>query len=70
MLPTAEGSIFYVEDLSDARTKLADFFSILLEAKDIEDDDAHEDAVVGKRSECMALHKREKGCDHNPGNDE
>jgi len=60
----------YVEGLSDARTKLADFFSILLEAEDIEDDDAHQDAVVGKRPECMALHKREKGCDHNPGHDE
>ena len=33
------------------------FFSILLKAEDIEDDDAHEDAVVGKRSECMTFHK-------------
>jgi hypothetical protein len=52
------------------RLPFPSFFSILLEAKDIEDDDAHEDAVVGKRSECMALHKREKGRDHNPRNDE
>jgi hypothetical protein len=49
---------------------LADFFSILLEAKDIEDSYAHKDAIVGKRSERMPLHKREKGCDHNPGDDE
>ena len=27
----------------------------LLEAEDIEDGDAHEDAVVGKRSKCMAF---------------
>ena len=75
----------YVEGLNDARTmhgkgrvsarlggagEKSDFFSILLKAKDIEDSDAHKDAVVGKRSECMSLHKREKGRDYNPGDDE
>ena len=81
----ARRTLRYVEPLSDARTmhgnrrvsarrgwagEKNDFFSILLEAKDIEDSDAHKDAVVGKRSECMSLHKREKGRDHNPGDDE
>jgi hypothetical protein len=66
----SENLIRYVEDFDEPRTTPAGFFSILLEAKDIEDDDAHKDTVVGKRSECMALHKREKGRDHNPGNDE
>ena len=31
MLPTSEKILLSVEDLNDARTKLADFFSILLE---------------------------------------
>ncbi len=48
----------------------SNFFGILLEAKDVEYCDSHEDAVVGKRSERMSFHKREKGCDHDPGDDE
>ena len=60
----------YVEDFDEPRTKLAGFFSILLKAKDIEDCDAHEYAVIGKRSEGMSLHEGEKGCNHNPGDDE
>ena len=36
VLPTSEGFLFNVEDLNDARTPLADFFSILL------------DSVIGK----------------------
>jgi hypothetical protein len=47
----------YVEDFDEPRTTLAGFFSTLLKAEDIEDDDAHKDAVVGKGSERMALHK-------------
>ena len=31
-----------------------------LEAEDIEDNDAHEDAVVGKRSECMCFTNERK----------
>ena len=69
-LPPSENLNRYVEDLNDARTPLAACFSILLETEDIEDNNAHEDAVVGKRSERMAFHKREKGRDHNPGDDE
>ncbi len=52
------------------RPPVPSFFSILLEAEDIEDDDAHKDTVIGKRPECMAFHKRKKGRDHNPSNDE
>ena len=52
------------------RLPVPSFFSILLEAEDIEDSNAHEYAVIGKRSEGMAFHKRKKGCDHNPSNDE
>ena len=53
-----------------SETRLADFFSILLEAKDVEYNDTHQNTVVGKRSKRMSFHKREKGCDHNPGDDE
>ena len=52
------------------RLPFPSLFSILLEAEDIEDDDAHQDAIIGKWSECMALHEREEGGDHNPCNDE
>jgi hypothetical protein len=72
----------YVEDAFEARTlpgkrrvsarwgwagKKSDFFSILLEAKNVEYGDSHQDPVVGKRSQRVSFHKREKGCDHYPG---
>jgi hypothetical protein len=41
-----------------------------LEAEDIEDANAHEDAVVGKGSEGVPFHKRQKSCNDNPGDDE
>jgi hypothetical protein len=44
----------WLQIIRHSRTVMSDR---LLEAEDIEDDDPHEDAVVGKRSKCVAFHK-------------
>jgi len=52
------------------RLSFPSFFSILLKAEDIEDNNAHEYAVVGKGSEGVPFHKRQKSCNDNPGDNE